>query len=127
MPSLEEIAMGNKDIALRLFGELDKNNPRIFEELCAVDARIYMPGRSESYTVKEIVELVSLFYDALPDYKHTIEDVIAEADNFLAEYDWTDWNSLDKEQRRVVMQWKSMTEMFNEGEIGPGHCGDDDE
>jgi len=60
-------------------------------------------------------------------YPGDIEDVIAEADNFLAEYDWTDWNSLDKEQRRVVMQWKSMTEMFNEGEIGPGHCGDDDE
>ncbi len=55
-----------------------------------------------------------------------IEDAIAEADSFLAEYDWTDWDSLDKDQRHDVMQWMSMNEMYNEGHIGPGHCSDDD-
>ena len=75
--------MGNKEVALRLFDELDKKNPAIFEELCAQNARINMPGRSEPYTVKEIIELVSMFYDALPDYKHTIEDVISEGDKVV--------------------------------------------
>jgi len=75
--------MGNNDIALRLFEELDNNNPRIFEELCAEEARIYMPGRSEPYTVGEIIELVSMFYDALPDYKHTVEDVILGEDKVV--------------------------------------------
>jgi len=75
--------MGNKDVALRLFEELDKKNPGIFEELCVEDARIYMPGRSEPYTVREIIELISMYYDALPDYKHTIEDVISEGDKVV--------------------------------------------
>ncbi len=75
--------MGNKEVALRLFGELDKKNPGIFEELCVEDARIHMPGRSEPYTVREIIELVAMFYDALPDYKHTIEDVISERDKVV--------------------------------------------
>ncbi len=59
-------------------------------------------------------------------YPGDIEDAIAEADDFLAEYDWNDWDSLDKEQRQTILNWKSKNEMFNEGEIGPGHCGDDD-
>lgn len=75
--------MGNKDVALRLFEELDKKNPGIFEELCVEDARIYVPGRSEPYTVRETIEFASMFYDALPDYKHTIEDVISEGDKVV--------------------------------------------
>ena len=75
--------MGNKEVALRLLDELDKKNPSIFKELCTQDARINMPGRSEPYTVKEIIELVSMFYDALPDYKHTIEDVISAGDKVV--------------------------------------------
>ena len=78
--------MGTKDVALRLYEELDKKNSGIFNELCVEDARIYMPGRSEPYTVREIVELVSMFYDALPDYTHTIEDVISEGDKVVVRY-----------------------------------------
>jgi predicted ester cyclase len=75
--------LGNKEVALRLFGELDKKNPAIFEELCVEDARIHMPGRLEPYTVGEIVESVSMSYDALPDYKHTVEDVISDGDKVV--------------------------------------------
>ena len=75
--------MENKDMALRVLEEFDRKNPGILEELCVEDARIYMPGRSEPYAVREIVELVTMFYDALPDYKHIIEDVISEKDKVV--------------------------------------------
>jgi hypothetical protein len=75
--------MKNKEVALRVFEELDKKNPGIFKELCVDGARIYMPGRSEPYTVSEIIELVSMFYDGLPDYAHTIEDVISEGEKVV--------------------------------------------
>ena len=75
--------MENKDVALRLFEEFDKKNPGILKELCAENAQTYMPGRSEPYTVTEVIELVSMGYDALPDYKHTIEDVISEGDKVV--------------------------------------------
>jgi hypothetical protein len=54
-----------------------------------------------------------------------IEDIIAEADAFLAEHDWTDWDSLSKSERHDVLQWMGMNENYNEGDTGPGQCGDD--
>jgi predicted ester cyclase len=75
--------MGNKEVALRLFEELDKKNPGIFRELCVDEVKIHMPGREEPYTVGEIIELVSMFYDGLPDYAHTIEDVICEGEKVV--------------------------------------------
>jgi len=56
-----------------------------------------------------------------------INDVMAEADAFLAEYDWNDWDMLDKDQQQMVNQWKGHLEDYNEGLIGPGQCGDDED
>ena len=75
--------MENKDIVLRLFEELDKKNPGIFNELCLEDAKFYMPGRSEPYSVPELIELASMYFDAFPDYEHTIEDVISTGDQIV--------------------------------------------
>jgi len=50
---------------------------------------------------------------------------IADADDFLADHDWKDWDSLDKASQKMVLKWKGKLESYNEGEIGPGHCGDD--
>jgi len=56
-----------------------------------------------------------------------IEDMIADADAFLADHDWTDWDSLSKDDQKMVLKWKGQCESYNEGEIGPGSCGDMDE
>ena len=60
-----------------------------------------------------------------------IADAIADADEFLADHDWTDWDSLSKKDKKKVLKWKSMADDYNNGLIGPGHCdtfgdGDDD-
>ena len=51
-----------------------------------------------------------------------IADVIAEADNFLAGHDYTDWKKLDKGERKAVIGWMGMLDKYNNGEIGPGSC-----
>lgn len=75
--------MSNKDVAIRPIKEVDKHNPGIFRELCTEDARIYMPGRVEPHTVPEIIEMVSGYFEAFPDNKHTIDDVICEGDQVV--------------------------------------------
>ena len=60
-----------------------------------------------------------------------IAGVIADADAFLAEYDWNDWKSLKKRTKKSVLSWMSDSDDYNNGIIGPGHCdifgdGDDD-
>ncbi len=54
-----------------------------------------------------------------------IADYIVEADNFLADNDWEDWNELDHDTRMMINDWKDMFEDYNEGDIGPGNCDDD--
>jgi len=56
-----------------------------------------------------------------------VADYAADADAFLAEYDYTDWNSLTDDQVDMVMMWHGAFDDYNNGDIGPGHCDDDDE
>jgi len=55
-----------------------------------------------------------------------VYEMIDDVDAFLAEYDYMDWDMLDKDMQKDVLKWKGMFEKYNEGYIGPGHCGDDD-
>jgi len=56
-----------------------------------------------------------------------IADLIDEADDFLTDYDWNDWDDLSQEDKQMVNEWKGTFGDYNEGEIGPGHCNDGDE
>ncbi|MFH1701636.1 MAG: SdrD B-like domain-containing protein [Candidatus Zixiibacteriota bacterium] len=51
-----------------------------------------------------------------------IDDIISDADEFLAMYDWNDWGDLSKEDQQMVNGWKSTLDDYNNGHIGPGHC-----
>ena len=53
-----------------------------------------------------------------------IADVIDEADDFLADNNWEDWNDLPQDDRTMVLDWKDSLDSYNNGYIGPGHCDD---
>jgi hypothetical protein len=53
-----------------------------------------------------------------------IDDVISDADTFLSDYDWQDWDSLSKADRKMVLCWKGKLDLYNNGYTGPGHCDD---
>ncbi len=53
-----------------------------------------------------------------------IAELIGEVDTFLAEHDYEGWSDLSREDKQMVNQWKGMLEGYDEGEIGPGSCGD---
>jgi hypothetical protein len=55
-----------------------------------------------------------------------VNGVLADADAFLTDHCWMDWESLDKDMRHDVQMWKDKLDAYNNGEIGPGHCDDDD-
>ncbi len=55
-----------------------------------------------------------------------IADVITMADDWLAMNGWMDWGNLSKQDRKTVLMWKNQLNAYNGGEIGPGHCGDDE-
>ena len=47
---------------------------------------------------------------------------IDEADAFLADHDWLEWEELDCATRQIVLVWKDILQSYNNGEIGPGSC-----
>lgn len=51
-----------------------------------------------------------------------VASVITAADNFLAMYDYTAWDSLSKGQQNTVLGWMTTLDNYNNGYIGPGHC-----
>ncbi|OIJ12092.1 hypothetical protein BKP37_14525 [Anaerobacillus alkalilacustris] len=51
-----------------------------------------------------------------------VEDVIDDADQFLANHDETDWAALTTAQKQQVNSWKDLLDFYNNGIIGPGHC-----
>lgn len=56
-----------------------------------------------------------------------IEDIIGDADAFLAVHSWEDWDELTQEQRQMIQQWRAAIASYNYGEIGPGECDDDED
>ncbi|MBT8196595.1 MAG: hypothetical protein HKO56_06970 [Bacteroidia bacterium] len=47
---------------------------------------------------------------------------IADADAFLANNDWNDWNSLSKAMKKQVLKWKRKFDKYNNGLMGVPHC-----
>ena len=55
-----------------------------------------------------------------------IASALTDVDLFLADHDWEDWDSLGDDERHMVMEWKDLFDAYNNGFMGPEHCGDDD-
>ncbi len=58
-----------------------------------------------------------------------VADVIDKADAFLATHRARAWNRLSDERQDRILRWKTILDNYNNGLIGPGHCGgmDDDD
>lgn len=57
---------------------------------------------------------------------YDVSDAISDADGFLYDHDWHDWYGLSRSDKSMVLGWQSMLDDYNNGVIGPGHCGEDD-
>ncbi len=53
-----------------------------------------------------------------------VASVIAAADAFLATHNCNDWSSLLAPDQFKVLLWQCALDSYNNGNIGPGHCGD---
>jgi len=53
----------------------------------------------------------------------SINATINSADAFLATHFWTSWDSLSKSNKKLVLTWTELLDDYNNGDIGPGHCG----
>jgi hypothetical protein len=51
-----------------------------------------------------------------------VGNTISQADDFLADHDCHDWDSLPNNVQKKILRWKDKLDDYNNGLVGPGHC-----
>jgi steroid delta-isomerase-like uncharacterized protein len=74
----------NKALIMRWVEEMDKGNLEIYDELCAPDYVCHMPGSPEPLNRQTHREFARRLLEAIPDFRHSIEDLIAVGDKVVA-------------------------------------------
>jgi predicted ester cyclase len=70
----------NKEVVRNFFAALDKNNFVVLKELLSDDFALQAPGLAELWGLDEIIQAVKVHYASFPDWKHGIEDMVAEGE-----------------------------------------------
>jgi predicted ester cyclase len=68
----------NKELARNFFAAIDKNDFARLKELSSAGFSFREPGVAEPISLDAIIQVIRTHYAAFPDWKHTIEDIIAE-------------------------------------------------
>ncbi|MFH1845362.1 MAG: SdrD B-like domain-containing protein [bacterium] len=56
-----------------------------------------------------------------------VSALVTEVDAFLADHDWTDWSGFSRPEKNEINGWKTTLDDYNKGDIGPGHCAEEDD
>ena len=74
----------NKALISNYLKEIDNKNFEILNEVYAPDAKMYLPSNSsEPMSVEQSIPSLKSFYDAFPDFSHSIEELIAVGDKVI--------------------------------------------
>ena len=73
----------NKEVARNLIAAIDRNDFAMIKELGAADFALSAPGLPEPVNVDTLIEVIKAHYSAFPDWRHTIEDTVAEGNNVV--------------------------------------------
>ena len=83
MKAQAEVEEQNKELMIRWVEEMDKGNFDIYDELCTDDYLSYFPGSPEPLNREAHKQAAQASYIAFPDFKRTIEDLIAQGDKVV--------------------------------------------
>ena len=84
MKARAEVEEQNKELVIKMYEEIDKQNFDFIIELCAPEVKIYGPGSFEPMKKGDLKLMFPMWFSAFPDYTHSVEDVIAEGDKVMA-------------------------------------------
>jgi ketosteroid isomerase-like protein len=82
MKAQAEVEEQNVKIVKKIFEEIDKKNFSVYDELYSEDFVIHFPPYPDS-TLDAHKQSVQESYVTMPDYTHTIEDIIAKGNKVV--------------------------------------------
>ena len=79
-PKVDLQAEENKAIVREFFAAIDEGNLDRVKELVADDFALNAPGLPEPWGADMLFQAIKTHYASFPDWRHVIEDIIAEGD-----------------------------------------------
>lgn len=73
----------NKELARKLFAAIDRNDFAALKELCSSDITVSAPELTEPLNYEALTQVIKAHYTAFPDWKHSIDDVVAEGNTVV--------------------------------------------
>jgi len=70
----------NKELVRNFFSAIDKSDFAKIQELSAAEFGFRAPGLPGPIAVEGIIQAIKVHYTAFPDWKHTVEDLVADGD-----------------------------------------------
>ncbi len=86
-------------------------------------------GNSKNGITKLYAQLLGAKLNLASGATDVLGDWVTDADAFLADHDYMDWDGLDEDTQQMILDWKDHFDDYNNGELGVPHCdfvGDDD-
>ena len=75
-----EIEKQNEAVVRQVFEAIDAQDFARFQELLVPEIIGHYSGPQEDLTLDSTIQLIKTFYQAFPDYSHSVEDVFAKGD-----------------------------------------------
>jgi steroid delta-isomerase-like uncharacterized protein len=89
MKSQAAIEEQNKDIAIRFYEEIDKQNFDAAIAMIAPEGKLYSQGGFEPAKPDDLKPIFPVWFSAFPDYAHQIQEVIAKGDKVVVRTTYT--------------------------------------
>ncbi len=89
MKSQAEVEEQNKETAIRLYEQIDKQNFDTVVGMFSPDAKIYASGSFDPAKPEDLKPMFTQGFTAFPDYGHCIHDVVAEGDKVAVRMTYT--------------------------------------
>ena len=70
----------NKELARSFFAAIDRNDFDKLKELASNDFSLQAPGLEKPWGLDGVIQVIKAHYASFPDWKHGIEDMVAEDD-----------------------------------------------
>lgn len=103
----------NKQLVIRIFEELDRHNYDIYDEFYAEDIVAHFPPIG-TFTHEAFKKSGQESYAEMPDYTHTIEDILAKGDKVVARL--TN-RGTDKETGKKIEFSVILIQEFHDGKV----------
>lgn len=86
---VEATEVNNVDLVKKLFDLLDEQKMDKVSSLMTEDNKIYAESSDEPVSFNEMAPFIQDFYNAFPDYKHHIKNIIAAGNYVVAQFRYT--------------------------------------